>query len=403
MTDRPLYMERIEPFIEMPLAKIITGIRRCGKSTILQMVAQKLIQKGVPEQNIIYAKLDSYEYESIDSGSKLYHTVCDLIKGEGRHYLLLDEVQEIPEWEKAVNSLMESKGVNVFVTGSNSKLMSSEISTYLSGRYVVIPIYTLSFNEYISFRESCGERLSVKEYLNAYMRTGGFPAVAAGSYAPQDAYTVVRDIYNSVIFNDIVKRGNIRKIDQFERIVKFIFENVGKTSSAQSVCAYMKSEGRSLDIETVYNYLNLLQKAYIVYKAERYNIQGKTVMRSQEKFYLADPSLKYAVLGYYDYSVASMMENIVYLEFLRRGYQTYIGYYGDKEVDFVGVLRDEKVYVQVCRVISDEKVREREVGNLEKINDNYPKYVVVLDEFSGTGDNGIKIIHLADFLLKKEW
>ncbi|MCD8040913.1 MAG: ATP-binding protein [Clostridia bacterium] len=404
MIERPLYMERIEQFIDAPLVKIITGIRRCGKSTILEAVAQRLIQRGVPSQNIIYAKLDSYEFEEINSGSKLYHEVCSRMTDGGRYYLLLDEVQEIPEWEKAVNSLIESKGVNIFVTGSNSKLMSSEISTYLTGRYVVIPVYTLSFSEYITFRKACGEEKTNKEYLANYIKTGGFPAVSAANYSQQDAYTIVRDIYNSVIFNDIVKRGNIRKVDQFERIVKFAFENVGKTFSAQSVCAYMKSEGRSLDIETVYNYLQLLQKAYILYKAERYNIQGKAVMRAQEKYYLADPSLKYAVLGYYDTSVSSMIENIVYLEFLRRGYQAYVGYCGDKEIDFVGILREEKVYVQVCRTIPESaNGREREVGNLEKIKDNFPKYIVVLDDYAGANEKGIKIIHLADFLLKKEW
>ena len=254
MIERPLYMKKIAPFMDAPLAKIITGIRRSGKSTILEMVEKRLQERGVPKEKIFYAKFDSYEYEWIDSGSKLYHAICERLDGDG-YYLLLDEVQEIEGWEKAVNSLMASKNANVFITGSNSKLMSSEISTYLSGRYVVIPVYPLSFAEYIEFRKSAGEDKAKNDFLWDYIRMGGFPAVAVSHFTQQEAYTVVRDIYTSVIYNDITKRSKIRKVDQFERLVKFMFENIGKTFSAQSVSDYMKSEKRGLDIETIYNYI----------------------------------------------------------------------------------------------------------------------------------------------------
>lgn len=404
MIARPLYMEKIEPFIDAPLAKILTGIRRSGKSTILDAVGERLIEKGIPENKIISAKLDSYEYENIQNGSQLYHMICDKMTEEGTYYLLLDEVQEITDWEKAVNSLMESKKANVFITGSNSKLMSSEISTYLSGRYVVIPVFTLSFKEYIEFRQSVGEKKDMFVYLNDYIQVGGFPAIGIGIYSRQEAYTIVRDIYTSVIYNDITKRNKIRKLEQFERLVKFMFENIGKTFSAQSICDYMKSEKRTLDIETVYNYVKLLEKAYILYRADRYSIQGKEVMKTQEKYYLADPSLKFAVIGYYDSAVASMLENIVFLELRRRGYDAYIGNLNGKEVDFVGVRREEKIYIQVCRQIpASENGRSREIGNLEKIRDHYHKYIVTLDPLAVGNENGIEIVHLADFLLAEKW
>lgn len=403
MIERPLYMNKIEPFIDMPVAKILTGIRRSGKSTILEMVKERLLQRGVPEDKIFYARFDSYEFENIDNGSKLYHAIADKVGRDGC-YLLLDEVQEIAEWEKAVNSLMTSCGANVFITGSNSKLMSSEIATYLTGRYIVIPVFPLSFAEYISFRKALGEQKSAADLLKDYMRYGGFPSVASADLSINDAYSVVRDIYASVIYNDIAKRGNIRKIDMFERVVRFMFENVGKTFSAKSVADYMKSEKRALDSETIYNYIKQLQKAYILYRADRYDVRGKEVLRTREKYYLADPSLKFAVLGYHDTAVASMMENIVYLELLRRGYEVYVGEQKGREIDFVGVRRDEKVYVQVCRHLPDDpKGRDREIGNLLQIADSYPKYVVTSDEFAGGNEDGVKIVYLADFLLQEEY
>ena len=268
----------------------------------------------------------------------------------------------------------------------------------------MIPVYPLSFAEYIEFRKSAGENKANNDFLRDYIRMGGFPAVAVSNFTQQEAYTVVRDIYTSVIYNDITKRSKIRKVDQFERLVKFMFDNIGKTFSAQSVSDYMKSEKRSLDIETIYNYINQLKKAYILYEANRYDVRGKEALKTQEKYYLADPSLKYAVMGFYDTSISSMLENIVFLELLRRGYETYVGTWNGKEIDFVGVLRDEKVYIQVCRHIpEDEKGRDREIGNLLKIKDNYPKYVVTLDEYAGSNEDGVRIVHLADFLLREDW
>lgn len=314
---------------------------------------------------------------------------------DGRYYLLLDEVQEINGWEKAVNSLLENYNTDIYVTGSNSRLMSGEISTYLTGRYISIPVFTLSFAEYLEFKKS--DPRSRRELLSDYLRLGGFPIVALGNFDEQSAYQIVEGIYNSVINSDITKRHNITNFDLFNRVVKYIIENVGKTFSANSITKFLKNEGRSLSVETVYNYLTWLEKAFVIYRCQRYDLQGKSILKTQEKFYLADSSLKYCIIGFNPQSVASMLENIVYFELLRRGYDVYIGKNGTKEIDFAAVKRDDRIYVQVCRSLPAGS--DREISNLLDIKDHYPKYVVTLDEFASGNINGVRLVHLADFLL----
>ena len=307
-------------------------------------------------------------------------------------------MQEIEGWEKAVNSLLENADTDIYVTGSNSKLMSSEISTYLTGRYVSIPVYTLSFAEFLDFKH--GDRRSVKELLNEYIRMGGFPIVALGNFDERSAYQIVEGIYTSVVTNDITRRHNITNYDLFNRVVKYVVENVGKTFSANAIVKFLKSEGRSLSVEAVYNYLSWLEKAFVIYRCQRYDLQGKSVLKTQEKFYLADPSLKYCIMGFNPKSIASMLENVVYFELRRRGYEVYIGKNESREIDFVAVRRDERIYVQVCRKLPEES--DREVANLLEIKDHYPKYVVTLDELAAGNINGVRIVHLADFLLS-DW
>lgn len=319
--------------------------------------------------------------------------------GDGRYYLLLDEVQEIEGWEKAVNSLLENADTDIYVTGSNSKLMAGEISTYLTGRYISIPVFPLSFAEYITFKES--DKRSPKELLSEYIRMGGFPIVALSNFDDRAAYQIVEGIYHSVITNDITRRHHITNYDLFNRVVKYIIENVGKTFSANTIAKFLKSEGRSLSVETIYNYLEWLEKAFVIYRCRRYDLQGKSILKTQEKFYLADASLKCCMLGFNTKSVAAMLENIVYFELLRRGYEVYIGKNETKEIDFVAVRRDERIYVQVCRNLPEES--DREVANLLEIRDHYPKYVVTLDELASGNINGVKIIHLADFLLSNSY
>lgn len=388
-------MDTLRTYRDVPLVKILAGIRRCGKSTILDMLRDDLRSSGILPDHIISMRYTSEDFDSGMTDKDMYNDIKKQMTDNERYYLLLDEVQEIDGWEKAVNSLLENANTDIYVTGSNSRLMASEISTYLTGRYISIPVYTLSFAEFLKFKES--DSRSRRELLNEYLRLGGFPIVALGSFDERSAYQIVEGIYNSVITSDITKRHGIMNFDLFNRVVKYIVENVGKTFSANAIAKFLKSEGRSLSVETVYNYLNWLESAFVIYRCRRYDLQGKAVLRTQEKFYLADQSLKYCVMGFNPKSIASMLENIVYFELRRRGYDVYIGKNEKKEIDFVAVRRDERIYVQVCRRLPEES--DREVANLLEIRDQYPKYVVTLDELAAGNIDGVKIVHLADFLL----
>ena len=400
MIVRPSYINYIRPFFNTPFVKILTGIRRCGKSTLLEMIMKEIINTGVKKENIIYLHLDSYLNDNISNGKQLYDFISSKIKN-GKFYIFIDEVQEATGWEKAINSLMVDHNVDIYLTGSNSKLLSSEISTYLTGRYISIPVYPLSYEEYITFKKETNQFKLGKDYIKEYIEYGGFPAIALQSFNKKEAYTIVKDIYNSVIFTDIVKRNSIRKIDLFERVVKFIFENTGKTFSASSITAYLKSEGRTLDSETLYNYISYLEKAFIIYRANRYDIQGKEILKTQEKYYLSDQSLKYAILSFDSKMISSILENIVFLELKRKHYDVYIGKFKTKEIDFVATKDGKKIYIQVCRNIPEDS--DREIQNLRDIDDNYSKYIVTLDKYDTGNLDGIKIIYLEDFLLKQEY
>lgn len=395
MIDRPQYLKALRTYRDVPLVKILAGIRRCGKSTILEMLKADLLKSGIKGDHIIFMRYTSEELDEGMTDKDMYQGIKARMADGGRYYLLLDEVQEIDGWEKAVNSLLEDGNTDIYATGSNSRLMSSEISTYLSGRYVSIPVYTLSFAEYLDFRKE--SRLPAREMLNEYLRFGGFPIIALGNFDERSAYQIAEGIYDSVITNDIARRHSIMNYDLFNRVVRFIVENVGKTFSANAIVKFLKSEGRSLSVEAVYNYVEWLEKAFAIYRCQRYDLQGKSVLKTQEKFYLADASLKYCMMGFNPKSIAAMLENTVYFELKRRGYDVYIGKNGTKEIDFIAARRDERIYIQVCRNVPEES--DREIANLLEIRDHYPKYVVTLDELAAGNINGVKIVHMADFLL----
>lgn len=403
MIDRPLYLDKIMPFVDTPFVKILTGVRRCGKSTILKMIIKKLREeKHVDDEQILSYRFDSMEYEDMTT-KELYLELKSKIIQSKKTYLFLDEIQEIEGWEKVVNTLASDFDVDIYITGSNSRMMSSEISTYLTGRYITFYIYTLSFEEYLMFKKSYTTLKDLKQEFSQYVRLGGFPATHLQDYSQDEVYTIVKDIYNSTIFSDIVRRNQVKKIDQLERVVKYTFNNIGNTFSAKSISNYFKSEQRKIDNETVYSYLEKLQKAYILHKCSRYDLQGKDILKTQEKFYLADVSLRYSVLGYTVDSIAASLENIVYLELKRRGYDVYIGKIKDKEIDFVATKQNEKIYVQVTQEIKSEKTQKREYEQLLEIRDNYPKYVVMADNFAGGNYEGIKTMNIVDFLLSKEY
>ena len=402
MIFRENYVKKIMAFTDTPFVKVLTGVRRCGKSTIIQMIMDELRKKGIRDERIVSYRFDSMEYDGM-TAKQLYEMIKAKLHDTEKTYLFLDEVQEISSWEKAVNSINSDFNVDIYVTGSNSRMMSSEIATYLTGRYVSFRIFTLSFEEYLTFKKQYGEVEDIHKELVNYIKYGGFPAIHLQEYPLDNAYTIVRDIYNSTIFSDIVKRNQVRKVDQLERVVKFVFDNVGKTFSAKSISDYIKSEHRTIDNETVYNYLEKLESAYILHRCSRYDVQGKELLKTQEKFYLADSSFKYSVLGYNDRSVVAMLENVVYLELLRRGYEVCIGKTPNGEIDFIATRQNDKLYIQITKEIKSDKTEKREYDRLLEIGDNYPKYLLTTDDFAGGNYQGIKTMHVADFLLSKEY
>ena len=431
MIIRPHYIEKIMPYVDTPFVKVLFGVRRCGKSTILKMIAAELTKRNVSPAQILVYNFDSMQHEDIKTAKLLYDEVKSRLTPNGKTYLFLDEIQEVESWEKAVNSFMTDFDVDIYVTGSNSRMLSSEISTYLTGRYVSFRVFPLSFAEYMEFRKNyavpayiqlesdgsvhraydveSGQPLYIQPSLSQsdefarFIRYGGFPAIHLQEYSQDEAYSIVKDIYNSTVFTDIVKRSQIRKVDQLERIVKFAFDNVGRTFSAASIAKYLKNEQRKIGNETVYDYLNKLESAFILHRCSRYDIQGKEILKTQEKFYLADTAFRYSVLGYTPDSVAAMLENVVYLELLRRGYDVCIGKIGSAEIDFVATKQENKLYIQISERIEREETEEREYGRLLSIADNYPKYVLRTDEFAGGNYQGIKTMHISDFLLSSEY
>jgi predicted AAA+ superfamily ATPase len=417
---RVKYIEKIVPYIDTPFVKVLAGVRRSGKSTILKMIMEELKSRGVSDEHILAYSFDSMQHEGMKNAKTLYNEVKEKLNKRGKTYLFLDEIQEVESWEKAVNSFMTDFDVDIYVTGSNSRMLSSEISTYLTGRYVSFKVLPLSFAEYMEFRNTYRDGrvgyglvdvdsktlhipLNQKEEFARYIRYGGFPAIHLREFTQDVAYGIVNDIYNSTIYTDIVRRSQIRKVDQLERIVKFVFDNVGRTFSAASVAKYLKSEQRKIDNETVYDYLSKLESAFIIHRCSRYDIQGKEILKTQEKFYLADTAFRYSVLGYTSDSTAAMLENVVYLELLRRGYDVHIGKIGNWEIDFVATKQENSLYIQISENIEREETKEREYGRLLSIADNYPKYVLRTDDFVGGNYKGIKTMHVADFLLSSEY
>ena len=395
MIIRPDYIAAITPFINTPLVKILSGVRRCGKSTIMEMIREELLHRGIEESNIILRKYTELDIDENFTMKDMYEELRAAIAGRGRCYLLLDELQEVKGWEKAVNQLLESWDVDIYVTGSNSKLLSSEISTYLSGRYVSIPVYTLSFKEYLDFK-GAGEADRVQMF-DEYLQYGGFPIIGAGRFDTRSAYQVVEGIYASVVSRDISRRHRIRNKELFDRVVKYMIENVGRTFSANSIVKFLKNEKRALSVETIYNYLKWLSEAFIIYPCPRYDLQGKAVLKTQEKYFLSDISLKYCIMGFQRGMVSAMLENIVFLEMKRRGYEAYVGKYYTREIDFIGIRRDEKI----CDQLPEDS--SRETDNLMDIPDHYHKYVVCRDPMAAGNVKGIELVHIADFLLRKKW
>lgn len=405
MIQRPIYINKILPFIDRPLIKILTGIRRSGKSVLLMLIKEELLHRNIPESQIIYLNFESLEYMDIDSALKLYQYIKEKKTTEGKIYILLDEIQNVPEWEKAINSFMVDLDCDIYITGSNSRLLSSELATLLAGRYIELSIEPLSFSEYIEFAKvyQPSFREDIHALFNNYLRLGGFPAIHTGNYTIESAYKIISDIYASVILRDTIQRNGIRNVELLNRLVRYLFDNVGNLFSAKNIADYFKNQQRKVDINTIYNYLNSLESAFILRKVSRYNIKGKEILKTNEKYYMGDHALAYALMGYHDRWIAGVLENIVMLELSRRGYATYVGKFDDKEIDFVAERRDERIYIQVAYKLTDESTISREFNPLLNIDDHFPKYVVTMDDLWKDNIEGVKHVHIAGFLLQEEW
>lgn len=403
MILRESYLHLLRDYIDKPFIKVITGLRRSGKSVLLMMLRDELINNGIDENNIIYLNFESFEFSEIDDSNKLYLFLRSKISNKKQYYILLDEIQEVKFWEKAVNSLRVDFNADIYLTGSNSRLLSSELATYLAGRYIEIPVYTLSFNEYLLFRQeySPDKIEGIYAEFEHFLRKGGFPAIHTGNYSDETAYKAIYDIYSSAILRDTVQRYNIRDVELLERVVKYVFDNVGNSFSAKSVADYFKSQNRKIDLNTVYNYLNALEGAFIIYRIPRYDIKGKELLKTNEKYFVGDQSLLYAVMGFKDRLISGVLENIVMLDLKRRGFKVFVGKSSEKEIDFIGEKAEYKIYIQVTYKMTEKSTIDREFTPLLDIKDNHPKYVVSMDQTWSDNIEGIQHKHIADFLLLK--
>ena len=399
MISRDNYLERLKAFKDNKLIKVITGIRRCGKSTLLELFKEYLKGEGVSDDNIIHINLELMKYDDVRDYKTFYNLITEKIKNNDRCYLLIDEIQQVDKWEKAINSMNVEFNVDIYITGSNAYLLSSEISTLLSGRYVEIKMLPLSFKEYLEF-DHLPHDWTLEDKFNQYLKFGSLPAVPT---LPQDNTTInefLLGIYNTVIVKDVISRNNIKDIGLLEQIVKYVVANTGNIISANKISGYVSSQGRgeTTKATTVSNYLDMLEKAYIIYPVKRYDIKGKEQLKNLAKYYVVDTGIRNMLMGYSDSDFGHVLETIVYLELIRRGYQVFIGKWYELEVDFIAVKQDEKKYYQVCLTLMDEKVKERELAPLKAIPDNYEKTILSMDKTYITDYEGIKFENIIDFL-----
>ena len=397
MIERPNYLAELISFKEKDLIKIVTGIRRCGKSTLFDLYIEYLLSNGVNENQIIRMNLEEYEFNDIVDYNDLYKYVNSKLVNDKMNYVFIDEVQKITDFQKACDSLYIKKNVDLYITGSNSKLLSGELATLLSGRYVEIKMLPLSFKEYISY---VGETDIQKKYVD-YITKSSFPYTLKLDNG-KEIRMYLDGLYNTVIVNDIAERKDISDIGMLKDVIKFMFDNVGNLCSSTSIANTMTSNGRKISVPTVEKYLEALVESFVLYKVSRYDIKGKNYLTTGSKYYLSDIGLRYYLLGSKNADEGHILENVVYLELLRRGYEVYIGKNDDNEVDFVAVNEKGEEYYQVAFTVKDEKTLERELKPINNINDHNPKFLLTTDYTPYTSHNGIKQINVFDWLLDKE-
>lgn len=402
MLKRDEYIKQIVPFIDKDVIKVLTGIRRSGKSVMLKLLMEELKNRGINENQFIYINFENLKYRNLKNYEKLYDFILNKVDDKYKsYYIFLDEIQEVEEWEKCVNSLRvdEELRFDIYITGSNAKLLSGELSTYLAGRYIEFVVYPFSFKEFFEIIQEKNQEIKVKEAFQKYVKFGGMPFLHNLDYNFEASMQYLQDLYASIILKDITKRNNIRDTDLLERIINYIVMNIGNTFSATSISKFFKSENRKVATETILNYIKACEEAFLVYRVARNDLLGKKILNVNEKYYIADHGIREAIMENNQKNINQVLENIVYFEMLRRGYNIKIGKVDNLEVDFVCKKNDETIYIQVSYLLASEDTKEREFSVLENIKDNYPKYVLSMDEFD-MSRNGIKHVNLIKFLVK---
>ena len=403
MIKRETYMKRIRPFIGNELIKVMTGIRRAGKSVMLELIKEELIESGVNSNNFISINFEDLRYTHLLNAMALHKEILERAEQiEGKVYLFFDEIQEVSEWEKCVNSFRVSLDCDIYITGSNAKLLSGELATYLGGRYVEFIIYPFSFTEFLELYHTIDINASIQQCFQKYLLSGGMPYLSNIRYEQEATKQYLTDLFNSVQLKDIVKRNKVRDIDLLERIMAYVIANIGNTFSASSLVKFLKNERCTTSTDTVLNYIKYCCDSYLFYQVKREDLQGKHILSTNEKYYIVDHGIREAIFGRNMRDINLVLENIVYMELLRRGYKVMVGKSGNKEIDFVCDKSGQKLYVQVAYLLADESTIKREFGVYDTIRDNFPKYVVTMDEFD-MSQNGIKHKNIRDFLTASEW
>ena len=402
MLKRDKYIKQIVPFIDKDVIKVLTGIRRSGKSVMLKLLMEELKNRGINENQFIYINFENLKYRNLKNYEKLYDFILNKVDDKYKsYYIFLDEIQEVEEWERCVNSLRvdEELRFDIYITGSNAKLLSGELSTYLAGRYIEFVVYPFSFKEFFEIMKEKNKEIDLKEAFQDYVKFGGMPFLHNLDYNFEASMQYLQDLYASIILKDITQRNNIRDTDLLERIINYVIMNIGNTFSATSISKFFKSENRKVATETILNYIKACEEAFLVYRVARNDLLGKKILNVNEKYYIADHGIREAIMENNQKNINQVLENIVYFEILRRGYNVKIGKVDNLEVDFVCKKNDETIYIQVSYLLASEDTKEREFSVLENIKDNHPKYVLSMDEFD-MSRNGIKHVNLIKFLVK---
>ena len=396
---RAKYIEKIKKFIDKPIVKILTGMRRVGKSTILNIIKDQVL-KDVPDENKIYMNFESFEFFDIKDANALKEYLSEKLKDkEGKVYFFFDEIQLVKDWEKVINGLRVSHNCDIYITGSNSKLISGDLATLLAGRYVEFEIQPFTFDEFSEIYKN--SNLSEEELFQKFIKIGGMPGLKYFNLNEEVSQKYLNDIYNTVLVKDVLNYNNIRDVDIFNRILSFAMQNIGATFSASAIRNYLKSENRNISVDTVLNYLEYCNKAFVLKKVPRYDLAGKKILKVDEKYYLTDHGFRQSIGFSNVKDIEKTLENIVYIELLSRGYSVKIGKVKDREIDFVAKKGEDISYFQIAYLMENEETRDREFGVYDLIKDNYPKYVLSMDKLDFS-QRGIVHKNIIDFLLESE-